>query len=115
MLLHCPVPRNGAGALNLLRVPLASSREEALVVFSSRKVAEDALLSDVFPGQGDARVCSGGELVSLLFGPYRDVEWVLFDPLPGPRPEEGATEANLVDRTSFVDYLLGRSVPALQN
>jgi hypothetical protein len=107
-LLHYPVARDGRGALNLLCVPLAS-RGEALVVFSSRDTARDASPSAVFPGDCEARVCSGGELVSLLFGPYKNVQWVLFDPPPGAVPEGSVDETNLVDRGRFVDYLLGRS------
>ena len=104
-----PIARDG-GVLNLLCVPLASHKE-ALVVFSSREFAQDALLSEVLPEEWSARICSGGELVSLLFGPYKNVEWVLFDPLPGRRLEEEAAGANLVSRERFVNYLLRRPTP----
>lgn len=106
-LMHYPIARGGEGVLSLLRVPLAAG--EALVVFSSRKTARAALGSMNLPENSDARVCSGGELVSLLFGPYKDVGWVVFDPLPGRVAEEIAA-AGLVSRERFVDYLLGRSM-----
>ena len=105
-----PIARGGDGVLNLLCVPLAS-RKEALVVFSSREFARNALPSDVLPEEWSARVCSGGELVSLLFGPYKNVEWVLFDPLPGRPLEVEAAGANLVSRERFVNYLLRRPTP----
>ncbi len=108
-LLLYPIARDGGGTMNLLCVPIAF-REEALVVFSSREAARDSLVAQVRQGERSARVCSGGELVSLLFGPYKDVDWVLFDPLPGRRLEEAA-ETNLVSRGRFVDYLLGRPEP----
>lgn len=105
-----PIARAGGGVLNLLCVPLASHKE-ALVVFSSRDFARNALLSEVLPEDWNVRVCSGGELVSLLFGPYKDVEWVLFDPLPGRPLEEEAAGSNLVSRERFVNYLLRRPAP----
>ena len=113
-LMHCPTTTGGEGALDLLRVTLPS-RGDALVVFSSRDAAQYAALCGVFAGSGATRVCSGGELVSLLFGPYRDVEWVLLDPLHGGSPEGTTDEARLIDRERFVDRLLGRSASAAHN
>ena len=105
------LPMTGEGATNLLRVPVAS-RGEALVVFSSRDAARRALPSGALPGGRGTRVCSGGEIVSLLFGPYRDVEWVLFDPLPGRLLKAAVAEADLVSRDRFMDFLLDRQVLA---
>lgn len=107
MLLY-PIARDSV--LNLLCVPLVS-REEALVVFSSPELALSAILSEALPEEWGARTCSGGELVSLLFGPYKDIDWVLFDPLPGRRLEEETAGANLVSRERFVNYLLRRPTP----
>ena len=50
-----------------------------------------------------------GELISLLVGPCAGVEWVAFDPRPGPR--SGGEVANLMPRENFVDYLLGLTRP----
>ena len=107
--LHLPV--TGDGVLDPLRVPVAP-HGEALVVFSSRETARRALPAGALPKDHHTRVCSGGEFVSLLFGPYRDVDWVLFDPRPGRRPEKIVDAANPVSRDRFVDFLLGRSTLA---
>lgn len=107
--LHLPITKDGDGVLNLLRVPV-SPCEEALVAFSSRDAARRALPSGALPAVRGTRVCSGGEIVSLLFGPYRDVEWVLFDPLPGRLQREAVAGADLVSRQRFVDSLLDHSM-----
>jgi hypothetical protein len=49
------------------------------------------------------RVCTPGELVSLLVGLYIGVEWVALDPRPGRR---GGETANVMPRENFVHYLL---------
>lgn len=111
--LHYPIARDGEGVLNLLCVPL-ETHGEALVVFSSREVARDLLLSGALPGECETRMCSGGELVSLLFGPYKKVRWVLLDP-SARHLEGGSAGANLVRREGFVDHLLGKPMPTGQS
>ncbi len=104
VLLHYTIARHGEGGLRLLHVPLGFG-EEALMVFSSWEAAQRYFLREVFRGEWYARECSGGELVSLLLGPYEGIEWVLLDPLPGNLTAGGA-QTNLMSRQRFVDYLL---------
>jgi hypothetical protein len=106
VLLLYAIARNGDNRLRLLHVPLGF-RQEALVVFSSWRAAQNFFLSEVFRGEWYTRECSGGELISLLLGPYEGIEWVLFDPLPegGEHLSARTTQANLLSRESFVDYL----------
>jgi len=89
VLLHYAIARHGEHGLRLLHIPLGFN-EEALVVFSSWEAAQKYLLSEVFSGEWYARECSGGELVSLLLGPYEGIEWVLLAPLPGSLTAGGA-------------------------
>ena len=105
VLLHYAIARHGEDGLRLLHVPLGFD-EEALVVFSSSKAAERYFLSNVFSGAWYTRECSGGELVSLLLGPYEGIEWVLLDPLSDCL-SAGGTATNLMRRERFVDHLLG--------
>ena len=105
VLLHYAIARHGEDGLRLLHVPLGFD-EEALVVFSSSRTAEKYFLSNVFSGAWFTRECSGGELVSLLLGPYEGIEWVLLDPLSDCL-SAGGTATNLMRRERFVDYLLG--------
>ena len=100
------IAQDGANGLKLLRVSLRFG-EEALVVFSSWEAAQSFFLSDVFQGEWYARECSARELTSLLLGPYKAIKWVLFDLSPEGSLVEGDTEANLIRRERFVDYLLG--------
>ncbi len=70
VLLHYAIARHRENnGLRLLHVPLGSN-EEALVVFSSWEAAQKYFLSEVFSGEWYTRDCYGGELVSLLLGPY---------------------------------------------
>jgi hypothetical protein len=105
VLLYFAIARNGDDALRLLHIPLGYG-EEALVVFSSWEAAQRYFLREVFSGEWYARECSGGELVSLLLGPYEGIEWVLLDPLPRSLTA-GDDQTNLISRQRFVDYLLG--------
>ena len=91
--------------LRLLSVPLGFS-EEALLVFSSWDAAQGFLLSDASQGDWHVRECSAGELVSLLLGLYKALDWVLLDPLPA-HLVSGETPSNLARRENFVNYLLG--------
>ena len=52
------------------------------------------------------RACSTGELVSLLLGPYMDIDWVQLDP-PSGRFAPGDAPINLAQWEDFVDDLLG--------
>lgn len=105
VLLHYAIARHRNDGLRLLHVPLGFD-EEALVMFSSWEAAQRYFLREVFSGEWYARECSGGELVSLLLGPYEGIEWVLLDPLPESLTA-GDAETNLIGRQCFVDYLLG--------
>jgi hypothetical protein len=53
-----------------------------LSVFSSRKEAETYLLLEGACGGWQVRETTCGELVSVLYGPCRNVEHVALDPLP---------------------------------
>ena len=70
-------------------------------VFSFRDEAEIFLH---FKGAGDgwyARETSCGELVSILYGPCREVEHISLDPLPK------IVEVTSLSRKAFVKALLG--------
>jgi hypothetical protein len=116
VLLHYAIARHGNDGLRLLHVPLGFG-EEALVAFSSLERARKYylsrrhFLSEVFGEEWHARVCSAGELVSLLLGPYEGLDWVLLYPQPGMRFAEGSTQANLVSRERFVNQLLEQALP----
>ena len=91
--------------LRLLSVPVRF-REEGLIVFSSWDTAQSFLLSDAYQGEWHVRECSAGELVSLLLGLHKDLDWVLLNPFPA-HLVPGETSTNLARRETFVDYLLG--------
>lgn len=77
-----------------------------LPVFSFRDEAEIFLH---FEGAGDglhARETSCGELVSILYGPCREVEHISLDPLP-----KIATVVSL-SRKAFVKALLESEIPS---
>lgn len=105
--------------LQLLHVPLGFD-EEALVLFSSWEtarryyLARKHFLSEVFSSEWEPRVCSAGELVSLLLGAYEGLKWVLFDPQPGVRVTMGSMQANLISRERFVDQLLEQALLTAQ-
>jgi len=119
VLLLYAIARHGDNRLRLLHVPLGFG-QEALVVFSSWRAAQNFFLSEVLWGEWYTRVCSAGELISLLLGPYEGIEWVLFDPLPegehlkGEHLGAGTTQARLLSRESFVDYLSDQPTQTLQ-
>jgi hypothetical protein len=105
VLLHYAIARRKVNRLELFCVPLKSG-VEVLPVFSSRKAAQNFVCSNASEWEWYSRECSPGELVSLLLGPYVDVQWVLLDPLPRYLKIEDRP-ANLMHWKSFVDYLLG--------
>lgn len=115
VLLHYAIARYGDDGLRLLHVPLGFG-EEAMVVFSSWETARRYylsrrhFLSEVFGEEWHVRVCSAGELVSLLLGPYESIEWVLLFPQPGMRVAEGRMQAGLASRERFVKQLLEQAV-----
>ena len=104
-LVQYAIAQYGNKGLRLLSVPLGF-REEALLVFSSWEAAQSFLLSDASQGEWHVRECSAGELVSLLLGLYKDLGWVLLDPLPA-HLVPGEIPTNLARRENFVNYLLG--------
>lgn len=105
MLLHYAIARRKANGLELLRVPLKSG-VVVLPVFSSWKVAQSFVCANASQREWYSRECSPGELVSLLFGPCLDVQWVLLDPAPTYLTVEDST-TNLMGWKRFVAYLLG--------
>ena len=105
VLLRHVIARHGNKGLELFRLSLGFD-EEALLVFSSRRAAQNFAFSSTLGREWYARECSAGELTSLLLGPYASTEWVLLDPLPG-RLAAGDAPTNLMRWESFVDYLLG--------
>jgi hypothetical protein len=105
VLLHYAIAWHGQDGLRLLHVPLGFD-EEALVAFSSWGAAQRYFLSEVFSGEWYARECSGGELSSLLLGPYKSIKWVLLDPFRGSLTA-GSVQTTLMNRERFVDHLLG--------
>src|SRR3712207_750590 len=77
VLLYYAIARHGQDGPRLHHVPLGFG-EEALMVFSSGweagrgyYVSRRRFLSEVFSEEWYVRKCSTGELVSLLFGPYK--------------------------------------------
>jgi len=116
VLLHYAIARHGNDGLRLLHIPLGFG-ERALVMFSSWETARRYylsrrhFLSEVFGEEWHARVCSAGELVSLLLGPYEGLDWVLSDPQPGMRFAEDSTQADLASRERFVNQLSEQALP----
>jgi hypothetical protein len=96
--------------LELLRVSLQAGDEEALPVFSFQKLAREFLRSGNLGPDWYVRESYNGELVSLLLGPYANVEWILPNPLPEPLAAEDAL-LNLLDRENFVGLLIAWGEP----
>jgi hypothetical protein len=96
--------------LELLRVSLQTGDDEALPVFSYKKPAREFLRSGNFGAEWYVRESYNGELVSLLLGPYADVDWILPNPLPKPLAAEDAL-LNLLNRENFVCLLLAWGEP----
>src|SRR5215208_5117630 len=129
VLLLYAIARQGDNRLRLLHVPLGFG-QEALVVFSSWRATLKFFLSEAFRGEWYTRVCSAGELISLLLGPYEGIEWVLFDPLPegehlkgehlkgehlkGGDPSAGTPQAGPLRRESLLDHLSDQPTQTLQ-
>jgi hypothetical protein len=80
--------------------------DDRLPVFSFR---DEAGIFLHFEGAGDgwhARETSCGELVSVLYGPCREIEHISLDPLPK------MVEAMSVSRKAFVKALLESEIPS---
>lgn len=82
VLLQYVLAREGNQGPVLFRLPLGFD-EEALVVFSSGRAAQSFALSNALGQEWRTKICSAGELVSWLLGPYMSIEWVLLDPCRG--------------------------------
>lgn len=96
--------------LELLRFSLQTDDDEALPVFSFKKLAREFLRSGNLGAEWYVRESYNGELVSLLLGPYADVDWILPNPLPKPLAAEDAL-LNLLNRENFVCLLLAWGEP----
>ena len=100
------IARHDRGNLKLFRMALEASDEKVLPVFTFQQLAWAFLrFSDLDP-EWHVRQLYNDELVSLLLAPCTDVSWVLPNPLPKPLAAQDAL-LNLVDRGSFVSFLLG--------
>ena len=100
--LHYVLTRDGDKGLEVLRVPLRE-KGGVLPVFSAGWTARGYLFAEAPGGGWYVRACTPEKLISLLGGPYSDVEWVMLDPRPGRYTGE---VANLMPQENFVDYLL---------
>jgi hypothetical protein len=110
VLVHHVVARQGDKGLEVLCIP-PEGKGETLPTFTARWTARGYLFAGEAPGGGwYVRVCTPGELVSLLVGLYAGVEWVGLDPMPG---RSGGEAANVMPRENFVDYLLYSRATAL--
>jgi hypothetical protein len=100
------VARAGEGRLEPLCVQAGAAR--VLPVFSFEEEAEMFLHLGGYADSGwRTRESSVGELVSVLLGPYLDVEGVALDPLP-EMLEDGTIGLVWVRRKRFVGHLLAR-------
>lgn len=80
---------------------------EALPVFSFEEEAEMFLALSELERKYRVRMTTTGELVSLLFGPGRDIEHVTLDPL-AEFDVEALLQLVSVGRERFIRVLLGR-------
>lgn len=109
VLMHHVVARQGDKGLEVLCIPL-EGKGETLPVFTAGWAARCYLFAGEAPGwEWYVRVCSPGELSSLLIGLCAGVEWVALDLMPGRSGEA----ANVTPRENFVDYLLCSPAPSL--
>lgn len=101
-LLGRPEPGQGAELLLVSSEP----GEEALVAFSSRRIAERFIRLRDLEKEWHARTSSPGETISLLCGLYIGVRWVSLNPLLTPL----ATEPDsliMISREAYIDFFLG--------
>jgi hypothetical protein len=99
------IARHEKGGLELLRISVEAGDEGALPVFSFEELAKEFLRCGNLGPEWYVRESYNGELISLLLGPFTDIEWVLPNPLPEPFAAEDAL-LNLLDRGSFVSLLV---------
>ena len=97
------------GGMEVLRITLASG-EEALAVFSFEDEARMFLKLGALGGGWRVRVTTGGELVSVLFGPCAGVGRVVLDPLPDPFAEALMDLAGM-GRETFMASVSGMQRP----
>ncbi len=92
-----------------MKVLLVScSGEQALPIFSGEGEAEMFVwLGGAFEDGWRVRETSGGELVSILYGPYAGVGRVALDPLPGMVTE--TIRLVSVSRERFVNWIVDSS------
>jgi hypothetical protein len=93
------------GRLEVLTTSLADGRR-VLPVFSFEEEAALFLCLGV-QGSWQVRPTGPGELVSLLYGPCREVELVALDPISGVETDM-MNRLISVERSRFVDILLRR-------
>ena len=95
------------GRLEVLITSLADGRR-VMPVFSFEEEAALFLCLGV-EGSWQVRQTGAGELVSLLYGPYREVELVALDPMSEAEPDVMNRLVSL-KRGRFVDVLLSSQV-----
>lgn len=105
------IVRHDVGRMEALTTGLPSG-EEALPVFSFEDEARMFLELGAFDGDWWARETAAGELISILYCLYANVDRVVLDPLPGPN----AVVNDLVSmgREAFVEFAgeEGRGAPS---
>jgi hypothetical protein len=97
------IARYSVGELEPLTTEFTDGRR-ALNVFSFEEEATLFLRLGACGGWR-VRASGAGELVSVLFGPCREVDLVALDPLP-QREDEVVNTLLCVDRERFVSFLL---------
>ncbi len=101
------IARDGVGWPGLRTTEFTDGRR-ALSVFSFEEEA-GLYLHHGTSGGWRVRATGVGELVSVLTGPYREVELVALDPLP-QRQAEALNSLLCVNRERFVDFLLRKGL-----
>jgi hypothetical protein len=98
------IARDGDGPLEVLTVEGRGGA--ALPVFSFREEAE--LFLGVRSGGWRARETGGGELLSVLYGPYAEISEVALDPLPVEIGGKEAMRLLSLSRETFARLLARR-------
>jgi hypothetical protein len=100
------IAKNENGRIEILTDGLATSGEEALLVFSHEEEAEVFLsLWEVEDDGWCARESTVGELISVLYGPCVGAKEVALDPLPGMVTQRTLGLVSL-NRERFIDLVL---------